>query len=85
MLICLVKGGYRANFIVRMKQCELHCYVIGENGCKLRREYFESSLDDGFGNCGNYGHQLCAYGECTGWHNRGWSNGDDGVCRPDIL
>ncbi|KAF4556538.1 Hypothetical protein D9617_1g084160 [Elsinoe fawcettii] len=76
-------GGYSANLTPRMRQCEKNCYLFGENYCKLSGLLYETSLDDGFGNCGDYGQQLCNFADCNGWHEQGWSNGDDGICRPN--
>ncbi|KAG8628749.1 hypothetical protein KVT40_002614 [Elsinoe batatas] len=77
-------GGYRANLNLRQKQCEINCYEFNDTGCKMRGSAYESALDDGFGNCNEYGHQLCNYSDCNGWHEKGWSEGDDGICKPSF-
>lgn len=74
-------GGYRADLKLRQQQCEKICYAMGENNCRIAGLSYESALDDGFGNCGEFGHQLCNFSDCNGWHEPGWSDGDDGKCR----
>ncbi|KAH8898885.1 hypothetical protein GQ53DRAFT_817114 [Thozetella sp. PMI_491] len=55
---------WQADLHVQNRDVERECVIDSDNGCRVYATTYETCLNDGFGNCGEYSCGLCDFNDC---------------------